>query len=52
LFAVLRRRYQDLADRVVGSIVMAEDHLTEEALLAAARVLRRRQPRAGAVALE
>ena len=37
LFAVLRRRYEDLADRVVGSIVMAEDHLTEDALLAATR---------------
>ena len=35
LFAVLRRRYQDLADRVVGSIVVAEDHLTEDQLLAA-----------------
>ena len=37
LFAVLRRRHQDLADRVVGSIVVAEDHLTEDALLAATR---------------
>jgi hypothetical protein len=37
LFAVLRRRYQDLADRVVGSIVVAEDYLTEDRLLAATR---------------
>jgi hypothetical protein len=37
LFSVLRRQHQDLADRVVGSIVVAADHLTEDALLAATR---------------
>jgi len=37
LLAALRRNHPDLADRVVGSIVVDEHHLTEDQLLAAAR---------------
>jgi hypothetical protein len=38
LFEVLRRHYQDLADRVIGSIVVTNEHLTEDELLGAACV--------------
>jgi hypothetical protein len=37
LLAALRRNHPDLADRVVGSIVVDEHHLTEDQLLATAR---------------
>jgi hypothetical protein len=37
LLAALRRDHHDLADRVVGSIVVDEHHLTEDQLLAMAR---------------
>ena len=37
LLAALRRHHPDLADRVVGSIVVDEHHLTEDQLLATAR---------------
>src|SRR4051794_28715065 len=37
LLAELRRHHRDLADRVVGSVVVDAKHLMEDQLLAAAR---------------
>ncbi len=37
LLAELKRHHQDIAKRVVGSMVVNEHHLTEDQLLAKAR---------------